>query len=545
MAKKKGPKAKFRQTIGEVTTAEPLETEQIRVDAVVGENTEQTIVRGIVSIPSSKPDIEEILSTDTHLKLKKVNVIPNKVVVEATLRVEVMYTAFKEDQSVHTFHDEVDFTDFIEVEGARPGMDVDIDFVVEDVSLTRGSDCEWEVAAVIKVTAKVTETREVNALTECPEGYDCETERMNLEHVVGSGRKQVLIDKGFEIPRDFPDIERTRRCMCDVEITNTKIIRNKVLIEGEVELECLYIALNDKQSMHTLEETFKFNDFIEVDGAEQGMEVYVDVMVEACEIEVENDNGCRLSPTIVLQFRARVVEDRQVDVITDIEGVDVETTTLDMESVVGEECKQVVIHHAKEPPREKPDIDKIREVTAGDVVIKDIDVINDKVLVKGTIEFQVLYTAMNNKQSMHMIHRKVPFKTFIDVPGARPDDDVDIDVEVEWANAKFDGCDLVMEAVLNVCARVIETVERDIVIGFTPRPTTAPPTTEAPTEPPTTACIPGTTFNYTIVSGDSLSKLATRFGTTVQAIMAANPEITNANLISVGQNIRIPCVAQG
>lgn len=547
MAMKKGPKPRFRQTIGEVTTSEPLETEQIRVDAVVGENTEQTIVRGTISVPEAKPEVEEILSTDATVKLKKVEVIPNKVVVEATLRLEVMYTAFKKDQSVHTFHAELDFTDFIEVEGARPGMDVDIDFVVEDVSLTRDPKCaeDWDVAAVVQVTAKVTETREVNALTECPQGYDCETERMNLEHVVGTGRKQVLIDEDFDIPQDYPDIEKTNKCMCDVEITNTKIIKNKVLIEGEVDMECTYTALNEEQTVHTLERTFKFNTFIEVEGAEQGMEAYVDVMVEACDIEVLETNACKLSPTIVLQLRVRVVEERQVDVITDIEGVDVETATLDMESLVGEECKQVVIRDAKEPPSEKPDIDKIREVTAGDVVIKDTDIVKDKVLVKGTIEFQVLYTALNNKQSMHMIHRKVPFKTFIDVPGARPDDDVDIDVNVEWANAKLDGCDLVVEAVLNVCAKVTETVERDIVIGFTPRPTTAPPTTAPPTQPPTTECVPGTTFNYTIVKGDSLSKLATRFGTTVQAIMAVNPQITNPNLINVGQTIKIPCEAKG
>lgn len=540
MAMRKRPKPRFRQT-NVSTTAEALETEQIRVPQVVGENTEQTIVRGTISVPNSKPDIEEILSTDTAVKLKKVNIIPNKVIVEATLKLEVMYSAFKKDQSVHTFHEEIDFTDFIEVEGARPGMDAEIDFVVEDVSLTRDKACDWDVAAVVQVTARVTEDREVNALVECPKGYECETERLNLKQVVGSAFKQVLIDKKFELKKDFPDIEKTRKCMCDVEITNTKILKNKVLIEGEVDMECIYTALKDDQSVHTFEQTFKFNTFVEVDGAEQGMEVDVDAFVESCDVEVASD--CELDPTIVVQLRVRVLEEREVEVITDIEGADVETVDLQIEDLVGEECKQVVIKDAKEPPSQKPDIDKIQEVSAGDVVIKDVDVINDKVLVKGEIEFEILYTAMNKDQSMHMIHRKVPFKTFIDVPGARPDDDVDIDVEVEWANAKMDGCDLVVEAVLNVCARVTELMEQPVVVGFTPRPTTAPPTA-----PPTTgpgACVPGTTFNYTIVRGDTLSKLAQRYGTTVQAIMAVNPEITNPNLITVGQVIKIPCVAKG
>lgn len=542
MAMRKRPKPKFRQNNGS-TTAEALETEQIRVPQVVGENTEQTIVRGTISVPNAKPEIEEVLSTDTSVKLKKVNIIPNKVIVEATLKLEVMYSAFKKDQSVHTFHEEIDFTDFVEVEGARPGMDAEIDFVVEDVSLTRDPRCaeDLDVAAVVKVTVRVTEDREVNALTECPNGFECETERLNLKQVVGSASKQILIDENFELKRDYPDIEKTRKCMCDVEITHTKIIKNKVIIEGEVDMECSYTALKDDQSVHTFEHTLKFNDFVEVEGAEQGMEVDVDALVESCEVEVASD--CKLDPTIVIQLRVRVLEEREVEVITDIEGADVETVDLQIEDLVGEECKQVVVKDAKEPPSQKPDIDKIKEVIAGDVVIKDIDVIKDKVLVKGEIEFEILYTAMNKDQSMHMIHRKVPFKTFVDVPGARPDDNVDIDVEVEWANAKIDeDCNLVVEAVLNVCVRVTEMMEQPVVIGFTPRPTASP--TPTPTTGPE-ACIPGTTFNYTIVKGDTLSKLAQRYGTTVNAIMAANPQITNPNLIAVGQVIKIPCAAKG
>jgi nucleoid-associated protein YgaU len=45
---------------------------------------------------------------------------------------------------------------------------------------------------------------------------------------------------------------------------------------------------------------------------------------------------------------------------------------------------------------------------------------------------------------------------------------------------------------------------------------------------------------YTVRSGDSLSAIASRFGTTVQAIAQLNG-ITNVNLIRVGQVLRIPC----
>jgi LysM repeat protein len=45
---------------------------------------------------------------------------------------------------------------------------------------------------------------------------------------------------------------------------------------------------------------------------------------------------------------------------------------------------------------------------------------------------------------------------------------------------------------------------------------------------------------HTVQRGDWLSRIARQYNTTVSAILAANPDITNPNRISVGQQIRIP-----
>ena len=46
--------------------------------------------------------------------------------------------------------------------------------------------------------------------------------------------------------------------------------------------------------------------------------------------------------------------------------------------------------------------------------------------------------------------------------------------------------------------------------------------------------------SYTVQSGDTLSEIAARFGTSVQALMRANPQIENASLIFPGQELVIP-----
>ncbi len=48
---------------------------------------------------------------------------------------------------------------------------------------------------------------------------------------------------------------------------------------------------------------------------------------------------------------------------------------------------------------------------------------------------------------------------------------------------------------------------------------------------------------YTVVSGDTISKIAKRFGLTTAALLAANPQIKNANNIKIGDKITIPSAA--
>lgn len=71
----------------------------------------------------------------------------------------------------------------------------------------------------------------------------------------------------------------------------------------------------------------------------------------------------------------------------------------------------------------------------------------------------------------------------------------------------------------------------------------APPSatvTAAPPPPTATAVAGPTPRTYTVRAGDTLFGIAAEFGLTVEQLLAANPEVVNADYVTIGQVIVIP-----
>lgn len=139
---------------------------------------------------------------------------------------------------------------------------------------------------------------------------------------------------------------------------------------------------------------------------------------------------------------------------------------IEVEQVLAAEMAQRVVEFDMTVPDPKPDIDQVIDVYVKDVDIKTVDVLPDKVVVRGDLGVKVMYVADLPNQPVHAFERRhVRWTRDIEVPGAEPDMKATADVNVEYVDYDFD-CDdrrkVHITIVLKVWARVVTTTEMDV-----------------------------------------------------------------------------------
>ena len=115
--------------------------------------------------------------------------------------------------------------------------------------------------------------------------------------------------------------------------------------------------------------------------------------------------------------------------------------TIIVRQVVGEMEKQKVLDIHVVVPDKKPAIEQIVDVFVKEVEINCVDVITDKVIVRGEFEVKAIYVACLPDQPVHAVEIKhFKWTQDIDMPGARKGMDADASVIVEFVDYDVDEC---------------------------------------------------------------------------------------------------------
>jgi len=539
-----------------------LTKELVRIDQVVGEESSQAIVEGVINLPDGKPNIERVISVEARLNTESLetDILDGKVIIEGDIDVDAMYVADVEVpplQPVHFVEGTIDFSAFVKIPGARKNMDVRVKAKIEHVkhSFDPERPREIKVRMIVKFTVKVTQRVEIEIVVDAtgPDDLQVLTKNIRIEDVIGDTRVQHIVKSDVSVPEGKPDIEEIIKVEAKARKTDVKIIDDKVIVEGVLEVGVLYVASMPApplQPVHFMEVEVPFTVFAEVPGARHHM-------AKTIRLDVEHMKGRRkdartLSVEAIIRLKVRVFQTKMLDVVVDLfspsKELTIDKTRLKVDEVIGEDENQEVIRDTLTVPEGKPDIEQIFK-TRCRAEVTGARIIDDKVIVEGTLFIETLYVAQMPSpplQPVHFMEHEIDFTTFVEIPGAKEHMTLDFDVDVEHCSATVRGNDprkFDVRAILRLDAKVTRAIDIEVVLDVEEE---YEDEEEAPEEEKESKGpekkddeqLPSMTI-YIVQKGDTLWNIAKRYNVTVDSIVKAN-NIANPNSIMPGQQLVIP-----
>ncbi len=399
----------------------------IRAEVVIGENTRQLLVERNVTLTIPAIKVRNINARVINITT---DVIADKVVIQGVLHKQIFFVG--EDNIVHHQAEDIPFSTFIDVPGAEPGMNVQVDPVVETVIFNLLTPTLIHQKVVLEFFVKITESRQLNVVTG-------NGPLVRVDQVVGENTKQELFENIVALSTPAIKIDDITVVIRNI---TTHIIQDKVIVQGILHKQIFFIGTNNIE-LHQAED-IEFSTFVDVPGATFGMDVEVVPTVEFVNFELQN--ATTLIQKVVVEFFAKVTESVQLNIVLGPGAL------LKLETVTGENTTQILVENVFGLPI--PTV-KIREIVAS---IRDIvtEVINDKVVIQGILHKQIFFIGEDNLE--HHQAENIPFSTFLDIIGATPGMNVRVDSRIETILFELlDSSTLRQKVVIEFFVKVTET----------------------------------------------------------------------------------------
>lgn len=298
-------------------------------DEVVGENTAQTVVRGSILVPESIPEAEEILKYRAMIHGKEISVEDGKIVISGSVLVPVLFSAKSEEKAdLYKLEDDLVFTHTMDLPGVLPDMACSTDFSVDDIyAEIRENDSNErrviEVEAVIGLKAKVTQKVEFPVIIDMyAPSRRIEHEKLdaNMDLYFGRNISQAVVKESIQLPNDYPEMGKIYDMICNPVITDCKIEDEKVIVEGVIGVDIIYLVRDEERIVHSFSDEVPFKTAVSVPGCKSEMKPEVFVDIESMDANVIKKDEAEIK--LVLGCLAEVYESIKKDFIINADEMD-------------------------------------------------------------------------------------------------------------------------------------------------------------------------------------------------------------------------------
>lgn len=291
-------------------------------------------------------------------------------------------------------------------------------------------------------------------------------ESFRVEEIVGKNQIQALVEGEIYISPTKENIDKVLWLQGKVDILNTKLIQDKIIINGIVKFNLLYKGKEEVQGVHQLETSKEFREELEILGVDEDMLSKVQSKIEYIEWEIEEE---KLILKALVNLSGEVEELKEVTVIKEIKNNDSLQTLkeeIQYKEVFNREISYALVKDALSLNEQEAQID---EVLGLNIYVKEIEsmVVEDRIISSAEVVFNIIYGSNNEIYSKK---GSIPFNHFIDMPGAYKELSTEVEFQVVEGSYEIVGNELgerkiiELEVKVKILGKAYELNSRELIL---------------------------------------------------------------------------------
>jgi hypothetical protein len=511
--------------------------ESIKVNQVIGEDTTQTVVENDIIVPDIKPDIASIILLDGDVFVNSTEVLQEKILMSGIICFKILYLSDDSNQSVKSINTNAGFSYGLDILNAKPGMSCKVRCDIEHLDYNILNGRKINAKAIVRIAGKVISESEQNVISNIDsiEGVQVLKDTMRVNCFIGENEAEFILKEALDIPSGKPAIREILRN--DVKITGKdyKMADNKVIAKGDLNISTLYISDDEDRSIQYMEHEVPFTQFIELPGTSESTVCDLEFKVGDSRFEPGEDSDGDLrvmNGEIELSISASGYEKRSIEAVEDAYSrevkIDLEKDSFRTEDIVCENKGQIILKDTVVVDDGAPEIAEVFNVLCKPVLV-DYKIVDEKVIIEGVVNNNVLYLANSVEQPVNCYNQEVPFRHSIDVKGIKPNMDCNINLDVEHCNySMVSSAEVEIRLVICLTLKVVDQIVIPLVVRVL----------ESPMDNRQLESQPSLVI-YFAKPGDNVWKIAKRYFTTVDDIRSMN-DLGEHDQLLPGQQIIIP-----
>jgi hypothetical protein len=243
--------------------------------------------------------------------------------------------------------------------------------------------------------------------------------KININRMVSTQKKKLLIEEDIIIPDIKPDILKTIGTSGNVCISKKEAQEGRVKLDGYINVNIIYVADSENDNIRGINSNIDFKEIVECKEATSKMNVSENTSIKSIECTILNER--KISIKIELMVEIILFNNEEISLVNGIRNIsDLQTITnvIKINSMIGANSTKT---YAKETVKIDTSDDFVEVLRTGiNIINKEVKISYNKILAKAEAEVKFLYLTEDNQ--IRRVEEKIPVMGFIEMPNISEED---------------------------------------------------------------------------------------------------------------------------